>query len=143
MATRKTKNAKNAAEYIDSAGVKLNANSDLIIEATKEGDVISARNLLNGNEYVGGGSGGLYIVKVINNALDHTARQILDKVNSGYSICILQEGLEDGTTSVYAFPSEIIYATTGSLAVYIKSVVSGENVYATQNSMDDYPTKVS
>ena len=65
MATKKTKNTKNAAEYIDSAGVKLNANSDLIIEATKDGDVISARNLLNGNEYVGGAGGGITVIDIV------------------------------------------------------------------------------
>lgn len=58
MATKKTKNTKNAAEYIDSAGVKLNNNADLIIEANAAGDVVSARNVLTGSEYVGGGSGG-------------------------------------------------------------------------------------
>ena len=58
MATKKTKNTRNATEYIDSAGVKLNNNADLIIEANAAGDVISARNLINGQEYVGGGAGG-------------------------------------------------------------------------------------
>lgn len=43
------------ADYIDSAGIKLNAASDIIIEANKRGEVISARNLINNTEYVGGG----------------------------------------------------------------------------------------
>lgn len=42
------------ADYIDSAGIKLNAASDIIIEANKRGEVISARNLINNTEYAGG-----------------------------------------------------------------------------------------
>lgn len=64
MATKKTKNARNATEYIDSAGVKLNNNADLIIEANAAGEVVSARNVITGTEYVGGGGGSALFINV-------------------------------------------------------------------------------
>lgn len=39
----------------DSAGVKFNENTELIIEADPTGEVTSCRNVINGVEYVGGG----------------------------------------------------------------------------------------
>lgn len=39
----------------DSAGVKFNENTELIIEADPTGEVTSCRNIINGVEYVGGG----------------------------------------------------------------------------------------
>jgi len=63
MATKKTKNVKNApvlrnAEpYKNSAGVKL-PSADLIIEAEQSGTVTSCRDAVTGTEYVGGGGSG-------------------------------------------------------------------------------------
>jgi len=108
MATKKTKNAKNAPEYIDSAGVKLNANSDLIIEATKDGDVISARNLLNNTEYVGGGSGGgIFYIDATTSApitLNKTFAQIYAAYNEGLYPVIRTYGEEGGLFELYLEP---------------------------------------
>ena len=71
MATKKTKNVKNApvlrnAEpYKNSAGVKL-LNADLIIEADASGAVTSCRDAVTGTEYVGGGGG--FTIIDLNNA---------------------------------------------------------------------------
>ena len=40
----------------NSAGILFNENTDLIIEADKDGTVTNCRNLINETEYVGGGS---------------------------------------------------------------------------------------
>ena len=56
--------------YIDSAGVKLNNNADLIIEANASGAVTSCRDAVTGTEYVGGGGSDMVLsdLHVINNS---------------------------------------------------------------------------
>lgn len=53
--------------YIDSAGVKLNKNADLIIEADASGAVTSCRDAVTGTEYAGG-SYRMAHVQVTNNS---------------------------------------------------------------------------
>lgn len=107
----------------NSAGVKFNDLTELIIEAEPTGEVTSCRNLINGIEYIGGGGDDIILAdfKVINN----TSGQV--EVNGAF--CTFNEYDEPQYTSgafLLVFENEEI---TQKIAVYhghatIRCVVS-------------------
>lgn len=112
--------------YTDSAGVKLNKNADLIIEANKSGDVISARNLINGIEYVGGSNPNR--VQVIQGTLENIFDNIPYYVLSDFGNYLLNGTVSalitiDGTDLGYDLITIPVYANVAySNAIFADGV---------------------
>jgi hypothetical protein len=124
--------------YTDSAGVKLNRNADLIIEAEASGTVTSCRDAVTGTEYVGGGSSGdivlsdLHIINnsnsdiQINGAMCFYNEYDDPQYTSGYIYTVYSNSDEHINVVVYhGLASLIIKALSGATITTSGNIVAG------------------
>ena len=126
---------------IDSAGIRLNPASEIIVEANKEGEVISARNEVNGIEYVGGGSGDIVLsdLHIINNsnsdiqlngAMCKYSEYDDPQYTSGYNYLIYPNSEEHVNIVVYhGYASVRIEALSGATITTSGNITAGYGNY--------------
>lgn len=131
--------------YIDSAGVKLNKNADIIIEADASGSVTSCRDAVTGTEYAGGGD-----IKSINVTLSVTDTVVVKNIytyNDGEinidSAPITSGNIIEYNTPIFGGQYFIIQMTPGNYN--LSSAVNAEMYLSSKitNSLYQYVYKIT